>query len=630
MSGRADAPLIRTRLGGWLGAALAASRRGRLTRFIDGPDAPAVRLFDPAVADQHRDGDWYGEHAGKWLQAAARAAAAADDAALQATVDAVAATLVGWQRPDGYLGCYAEDRRFTAPQPPAPPSWDGAPAWRTWDVWVHACLLAGLLEAARHQPRPALLAAAQRIGALCERSFVDGGIDIVGCGNHHGLSALVLIDPLVQLHQADADPRWLRLAEHLLARADAHPPLQLLQRLRAGRDASDIATGKAYQLLWTGVGLARLQRATGRADLLQALRQLWANVRDHHLTIGGGPWGGVAHRSREVFNPAGVFSPQGYVETCSTMAWIGLNRELLAIDGDAACADAVEQSAYNDLLAAAGPDGEDWCYYVFGNGRRAHTTRWRCCKSSGALALEELPPLALGWTGDDGGTLRVQLYGDADSSLAWPDGRRIGLRQRTRYPADGAVRFELRLPAPQRLTLALRVPPWAEGARLTIDGSGFDAPAPPGGWLRCTRTWTGAERIAWQLPMPLRRHERVHRNVQESKAPDGRPVRQEVQRTAWVAFGRGPLVYAAGLVDGWRTEETLRLPDAPLADWLHEQPDPDAPDGAPALRLHPPGRGPITLWPAYRAGGRTHGAWRTTWFQLPPDPALPWTDEPEP
>lgn len=623
-----SAVAIHTRLGGWLGAAIDASRRGRLSTFIDGPQAEPIRLFEPAQADRHRDGDWYGEHAGKWLQAAARAAAASGDTALQATVDAVVQRLLQWQRDDGYLGCYAADRRFTEPQPPRPASWDGAPAWRTWDVWVHAYLLLGLLEVHRQRPQPAVLQAAQRIGMLCWQTFVERGLDITTCGNHHGLSAVVLIEPAVRLHQASGDVRFLRLAERLVEQADAHPPLALLQRLHAGHDASDIATGKAYQLLWTGVGLARLHRATGRADLLQAALQLWANIRQHHLTPGGGPWGGAGQRSREVFNPAAVFSPQGYVETCSTMAWIQLNRELLAITGDAVHADEIETSAYNDLLAAAGADGHDWCYYVFGNGRRAHTTRWRCCKSSGALALEDLPGLAVAWVGTD--RLQVQLYGPADSRVRLPDGDTLRLQQITAYPADGAIRLQLTLPAPRSFTLALRVPAWAEGASLQIDGALQAVAATPGGWCLCTRTWTGAERIDWTLPMPLRQHRRRHRNVQESKALDGQPVRQEVQRADFVAFGRGPLVYACGLVDGWRTEETLRLPDAPLADWLQAAPDPQADDGAPLLRLQALGRGPIELQPAYRAGGRHHGAWRITWFHLPPDPAPPWTEEPSP
>ncbi|HNV96378.1 MAG TPA: hypothetical protein PKG63_07890, partial [Bacteroidales bacterium] len=54
------------RIGGLLGEAIAASRRGRLSRFIVDESSPAVQLFAAAQRDSHTAGDWYGEHAGKW------------------------------------------------------------------------------------------------------------------------------------------------------------------------------------------------------------------------------------------------------------------------------------------------------------------------------------------------------------------------------------------------------------------------------------------------------------------------------------------------------------------------------------------------------------------------------------
>ena len=126
----------------------------------------------------------------------------------------------------------------------------------------------------------------------------------------------------------------------------------------------------------------------------------------------------MAHRSREVFNAPGAFSPQAYVETCSTLAWIQLNRELLTITGEAKYAGEIERSAYNDLLGAQAPNGEDWCYYVFPNGKRVHTTYWRCCKSSGAMALEELPAIAYDAVADD--HIAVNLYGPGEAVVDLP------------------------------------------------------------------------------------------------------------------------------------------------------------------------------------------------------------------
>lgn len=604
-------------LGGLLGEALAASRRGRLHHFIRGADSPAIALFARATAARNTEGDWYGEHAGKWLVAAARAAAREGDAALAAQVHEVADFLVAQQEADGYLGTYAPSHRFTVPQPPKPCTWDGAPARRTWDLWTHSYLIMGLLEAHKHFGQARWLQAACRIGELCHTVLQQQ--DITTLGNHHGLSATVLMDPACELYFATGEARYLALAERVLAQADAHAPLALLQRALGGADAAEIATGKAYQLAWNLVGLAKLHRATGRPELRQAVQALWQSIRSRHLTLGGGPWGGVAHRSREVFNAPGSFSPQGYVETCSTLAWIQLNRELLAITGEAQHAEEIERSAYNDLLGALAPNGEDWCYYVFPNGQRVHTTYWRCCKSSGAMALEELPALAWGQQGD---VLTLQLYGPGTARFDLA-GQAVTLVQHTRYPYADAVQLVVEAAAPASFTLRLRGPSWAAGATLRLNG-GEAQPLAPGGYAELRRTWQPGDRVELVLPMAITLHRQANHNTQESKAPDGSAVRQQVLHDEYVALTRGPLVYATGLIDGFKTQETVRLPDAPQAEWLQLQAE--AP--LPVIRLSPGCRPPLDFTPWFATGGRADGAWRLTWLSLAPQPpAEPDTDK---
>ena len=91
-------------LGGVLGEALAANSLGRLSRFIVDEHSPAIALFHPKHREQNYEGDWYGEHAGKWLYAAARAAHRSGDRDLRENVLRVADFLVGVQTPEGYLG----------------------------------------------------------------------------------------------------------------------------------------------------------------------------------------------------------------------------------------------------------------------------------------------------------------------------------------------------------------------------------------------------------------------------------------------------------------------------------------------------------------------------------------------
>ncbi len=609
---------IKTQLGGLLGRALEANRKGRLSHFITGPDSPAIAIFDPSRVMNNQEGDWYGEHAGKWLAAAARSFARTQDLTLGENLKRVAGWLIERQDADGYLGNYAPERRFMVPQPPKALSWNGEPALRTWDIWTHSYLLLGLLELYKAIPDPAYLDAAVRIGDLCWRTIVQGGIDITTLGNHHGMSATVLLDPAVDLYTATGNARYLQLAETILAQADAHPELALLQKALAGTDASDIATGKAYQLAWNLVGLAKLQKATGREDLRVALEKLWANIREHHLSLGGGPFGGVAHRSREVFNALGAFEPKAYVETCSTLAWIQLNRELLGLSGEAKYAEEIERSAYNDLLGALAPNGEDWCYYSFANGKRVHTTYWRCCKSSGAMALEELPAVAYGVTSDSG--LAVQLYGPSNVHVVLPEAGSVKWVQHTQYPFSGLVCLRLVDIERQgaRFTLQLRIPSWAEGARIKLNGELMAIELHPGANARIERSWHKGDEVCLELPMRIRTHRRLNQNTQESRAPDGSPVAQQVLRHEYLALSRGPLVYATTLIDGFKTEETIRPPAVPDELWLRELPP--APDEeGPAIEMSLGYRAPLTFWPYYCAGGREDGAWRLTWLSLAPD-----------
>ncbi|MBI2813154.1 MAG: glycoside hydrolase family 127 protein [Opitutae bacterium] len=602
------------RLDGPLGRALAASLSAHLGQFIRDETSPPITLFCPDHTRHNHEGDWYGEHAGKWLCAAAKAVERTQDAALTASLRRVADYLISVQDRDGYLGTYAPARRFMCRQVAGSRAWDGAPGQRTWDVWVHSYLILGLLETGRVLARPACIAAARKIGNLCWQTLSAGKIDITTLGNHHGLSATILLDPAVELYLVTREPKYLELAGLILKQASDAPALELLPQALAGADAACIGTGKAYQLSWNMVGLVKLHRATGEPSYLNAVLKVWESIRQHHLTLGGGPWGGVAHRSREVFNPPGFFSPYGYVETCSTFSWIQLNRELLALTGEAKFADEIEKSAYNDLLGAQAPAGDNWCYYSFPNGRRVFTTYWRCCKSSGPWALEELPGAAYGLTASGG--IAVNLYGPGQCTVTTPQAGTVRLEQDTRYPFDGAIRITVRPERAAQFGISVRIPGWAEHATVQVN-DGAESPGTPGAYAVLERTWQAGDAITLQLPMPPRLHRQINRNVQESRAPDGSPVAQEVLHFEYAAITRGPLVYSTGLVDDFKAEETIRLPADPAA--ALELFDTPAGGEAPAVRLNLGYRPPLTFLPYYEAGGRADGTWRLTWLQVAPE-----------
>ena len=132
------------------------------------------------------------------------------------------------------------------------------------------------------------------------------------------------------------------------------------------------------------------------------------------------------------------------------------------------------------------------------------------------------------------------------------------------------------------------------------------------------REWREGDEITLSLPMRPQVHVRTHSNTQESRAPDDSPVRQEVLHFDYLALTRGPLVYATGLIDGYKIEETLRVPLPIAAAWLETLPATDAALG-PDVRVAPLGRAPLVFSPYFRAGGRRDRSWRLTWMQLAPE-----------
>src|SRR5688572_4412900 len=71
---------------------------------------------------------WDGEHVGKWLHAATLAWVNTGDPNLRRKLDETVTLLCSYQLPDGYLGTYLEEKR-----------------WTSWDVWAHKYNLIGLI-----------------------------------------------------------------------------------------------------------------------------------------------------------------------------------------------------------------------------------------------------------------------------------------------------------------------------------------------------------------------------------------------------------------------------------------------------------------------------------------------------
>ena len=103
--------------------------------------------------------------------------------------------------------------------------------------------------------------------------------------------------------------------------------------------------------------------------------------------------------------------------------------------------------------------------------------------------------------------LYVNLY--VPAQVVWnQDGKHCALSVETGYPYAPGVTMTLKLSGAQTFTLNLRIPAWAQGAELSINGR-RETPAPqPGRFASLRREWRSADRIELHLPL-LQRLEAV-------------------------------------------------------------------------------------------------------------------------
>jgi DUF1680 family protein len=129
-------------------------------------------------------------------------------------------------------------------------------------------------------------------------------------------------------------------------------------------------------------------------------------------------------------------------------------------------------------------------------------------------------------------------------------GARVKLTQETEYPWDGAVRLTFQEAPGEPFALRLRIPSWAEGAGIRVNGDNAGVHVQPGSYARIERAWRAGDVVDLGLPMDVRLLE-------------GNPRIESTRNQVTVA--RGPLIYcleSPDLPDGVRVADVYVSPDA--------------------------------------------------------------------
>jgi DUF1680 family protein len=189
---------------------------------------------------------------------------------------------------------------------------------------------------------------------------------------------------------------------------------------------------------------------------------------------------------------------------CGAYAHFKLTRYLLRITRDPRYGDSMERVLYNCALGATPiqPDGRAFYYsdYTRAASKTFHPDRWPCC--SGTLPMLAADYHVSACFTDPHG-IYVNLYIPArinwhqDAALA-----RVSIA--TEYPYDSTVTLSLELSQPRTFALRLRIPAWAAGASVAVNGKRSAAPVVPGTFTGIVREWRTGDRVELDLPLRQR------------------------------------------------------------------------------------------------------------------------------
>ena len=303
-----------------------------------------------------------------------------------------------------------------------------------------------------------------------------------------------MLEVWAQLYQLTKDEKYLTLAKRY---ADA----ALFRKLKEGKDS--LTNCHANASIPFTHGAAKMYEITGDSDWLEVIKLFWkVAVTDR------GMFSTTGMNAGEFWVPPhmqGHFLGSSDQEFCTVYNMVRTASYLLKYTGEAQYADYIERALYNGFLAQQNAQTGMPAYFLpLGAGSRkkwgTKTRDFWCCHGTMVQAQTLYPELV--WF-TDGDKITAAQYIPSEFT-AEMNGANVTVSQTTgmKYYNDQAffdekddgqmsrwlLKFSVKCDKPVRFTLSLRVPEWAKGVELEVNGKNTAAPVKDG-WLDITADW---------------------------------------------------------------------------------------------------------------------------------------------
>jgi uncharacterized protein len=311
--------------------------------------------------------------------------------------------------------------------------------------------------------------------------------------------------------------------------------------------------GHAVRANYLFAGVADLYAETGDETLLRTLDLMWDDVVNHKMYITGGCgalYDGVSpdgtsykpdtvQKVHQSYGKAFQLpNHAAHNETCANIGNLLWNWRMLQITGDAKYADIVELEIYNSILSGINLDGnkffytnplsasDDFPYKLrWYGGRQSFISLSNCCPPNVVRTISEMSNYFYSHVKNG---LYVNLYGGNKLNTTTENGALLAIEQITNYPWNGSVDIKINAIQAAEFSFFLRIPAWANGAQIMLNGKKMNINATAGTYAEVKRLWKKGDVLSVQLPM-------------EVQLMESNPLVEETRNQ--VAVKRGPIVY---------------------------------------------------------------------------------------
>ena len=390
---------------------------------------------------------------------------------------------------------------------------------------------------------------------LYAEAMASGEVQTAVCPSHYM--------GLVEMYRTTKESRYLCLAKQAVKLRDSVKNGMDDNQDRIPLREHDRIIGHAVRANYLYAGVADLCLEETDEDYQRVLHQVWRSLADKKIYITGGcgalyngasPYGNffVDQKIHQAYGyEYQLPNITAYNETCASLGGVFWAYRMFQMEPEAEYFDMIERMMLNTNLAALSLDGKRFFYenmlrrakkldyeLIWPLSRSEYILSY-CCPPNLARTVAQSSEYAYTVSKD---TVWLGMYGANRARIRLENGADFCLVQDTEYPFDGRIRFTCEsVRAKQGFFLNLRIPGWAAGGSISVNGTERKLTKTQAGTYQTVEV-TDPERTEVLLLLDMNvRYTTAHNMVEEA--------------CGQAAVERGPLVYCC---EGADTEaETL-------------------------------------------------------------------------